>query len=78
MSRDKPTFAEFMANMFGPCIDHEHEQVGRCVYCKTCGRRLYQGGVMNSEELAAIREAINLDSSPVAASSETDKAGPDD
>jgi hypothetical protein len=76
MSRDKPTFAEFMASMFGPCIDHEHEQVGRCVYCKTCGRRLYQGGVMTADELAGIREAIALDGSPVAAGPEPEDNEP--
>jgi hypothetical protein len=52
------SYIEFLAKVFGDCIDHRHEQVGRCVYCSDCGRRLYHGGVMKADELAAIKEAI--------------------
>lgn len=51
--------ADVYAAMFGDCLDHEHEQIGPCVYCRDCGRRLYQGGVMSTAELGVIRELIN-------------------
>jgi len=57
----RPTFTQFIASVLGDCIDHPHEKVGRCVYCKPCGRRLYQGGVMTADELAALKEAIALE-----------------
>lgn len=49
---------EFLEHVFGDCIDHEHEQVGPCVYCRTCGRRMYHGKVLTAAELAEIRQAM--------------------
>lgn len=37
-------------------LDCETEMVGRCVYCRTHGQRMYQGTVMSAEDKAAIRE----------------------
>lgn len=54
---DKITFTEFMTAVFGNCLDHKHEQVGRCVYCAECKRRLYQGSIMSADDRAALREA---------------------
>jgi len=56
-----PSWLDIARAMFGDCISHEHEQVGRCVYCKTCGRRLYQGTVAAPDEIAALREAFALE-----------------
>ena len=52
------TIVDVMADALGACIDHPHEQVGPCVYCKPCGRRLYQGAVMTADEIATLHEAI--------------------
>lgn len=49
---------DLMADTLGACIDHPHELVDRCVYCKPCGRRLYQGELMTAAELADLREGI--------------------
>ncbi len=49
---------ELMGKILGQCIDHEHKQVGRCVYCKICKHRLYQGTIMTASERAALKEAI--------------------
>ena len=57
----KPTFTQFIGAVLGDCIDHPHEQVGRCVYCKQCGRRLYQGSPMSADDLATIKEALALE-----------------
>lgn len=54
----KPEWADVVRALVGDCIGHEHEQVGRCVYCKQCGRRLYQGTVWPAEIRAEIREAL--------------------
>jgi hypothetical protein len=61
------SLADFWKGSFGACIDHEHRQVGPCVYCKPCGRRLYQGLVMTAQELDTVRETIALADSPLAA-----------
>lgn len=50
--------ADFFAAVFGDCVDHQHEQVGRCVYCKDCGRRLYNGTVMTRKELDDVKQVI--------------------
>ncbi len=47
-------------SILGDCIDHQHEQAGRCVYCKTCGRRIYQGTLLTADEIAALKEAFAL------------------
>jgi len=57
-SPPKPTFAEFVRGLLGDCIDHEQEQHGRCVWCKPCGRRLYQGTKMTASERAELKEAL--------------------
>lgn len=54
------TFAEFLTALLGGCLDHRHEQVGRCVYCVTCNRRLYEGPVLDPDDLAAIKEYLAL------------------
>ena len=54
----KLTWDAAIRSIFGNCIGHEHEQVGRCVYCKTCGRRLYQGTKFTSDELAELKQAL--------------------
>ena len=59
----KPTLAQFFAAVFGECVDHAHEKIGHCVYCVTCGRRLYQGEVMSADELAAVKEVIVMGAS---------------
>lgn len=51
--------ADVFAAMFGDCLDHEHEQIGPCVYCRDCGRRLYQGGVMTPDEIADIKQLMS-------------------
>lgn len=40
----KKVFAEIW-RMLGEHDDHPWKQVGRCVYCGTCGVRLFQGRV---------------------------------
>jgi hypothetical protein len=55
------TLGELLAAIVGDCVDHPHEQVGRCVYCRTCGKRLYQGEVWNDEERAAARAVMRLE-----------------
>ncbi len=55
---EKPTWDQVIAAILGDCIDHEHEQVGRCVYCRPCGRRLYQGTVMPAGERAELKQAL--------------------
>lgn len=52
---DPPKMVAFIRSIFGECIDHEHEQVGRCVYCRQCGRRLYQGTVTPPDERAELK-----------------------
>ena len=47
--------ADIVRSIFGDCIDHEHEQIGRCVYCKQCGRRMYQGDVVPPAQMAALK-----------------------
>jgi hypothetical protein len=54
----KMDLADFLNSIVGDCVDHPHEQAGRCVYCKPCGKRLYQGTVWTDEERAAAREAM--------------------
>lgn len=54
------SLANFYRSLFGACLDHPHKQVGRCVYCERCSRRLYQGTVMTAEELGTVREVIAL------------------
>ena len=55
----EPTLSELMKTVMGDCIGHQpHKQVGPCVYCGQCGRRLYQGTVMPPAELAALKEAL--------------------
>lgn len=49
-----------MVEQLGDCLDHPHEQVGRCVYCKEDGRRLYQGKVMNKAEVGGLKELREL------------------
>ena len=44
--------------IFGDCIDHHHVQVGRCVWCEPCGRRLYQGTVIPADERAELKQAL--------------------
>ena len=58
MATDQRTIVDVMADTLGACIDHPHEQVDRCVWCKPCGRRLYQGEVMTADEIATLHEAI--------------------
>ena len=58
MADRPPDWTDAVKAIMGDCIGHEHEQVGRCVCCKTCGRRLYQGTVMPPGELAALRGAL--------------------
>ena len=55
---EKPSWDQVIAQILGDCIDHEHEQAGRCVYCKPCGRRLYQGTVMPAGERAELKQAL--------------------
>jgi hypothetical protein len=52
------TWDQVVTSIFGDCIGHDHEQVGRCVYCGQCGRRLYQGTVMPAGERAELKEAL--------------------
>jgi hypothetical protein len=54
------SLADFYRGIFGACVDHPHRQVGHCVYCKQCGRRLYQGTVMTADEIDSVREVIAL------------------
>jgi hypothetical protein len=61
---EKLTWQEFIRATFGECIDHEHEQIGRCVYCRTCGNRLYQGTVMPADELAELKAALAATDQP--------------
>lgn len=53
-----PAWDEVIRSILGGCIDHEHEQVGRCVYCQPCGRRLYQGTVMSASDRAELKTAL--------------------
>jgi hypothetical protein len=55
---EKPTWDQVITAIMGDCIEHEHERVGRCVYCTPCGRRLYQGTVMSARERAAQKQAL--------------------
>jgi hypothetical protein len=55
---DELTYEALIARLLGGCIDHEHEQAGRCVYCKPCGRRLYQGSIMPASERAELKQAL--------------------
>lgn len=55
---EQPTWDQVIRSIVGDCIDHEHKQVGRCVYCKTCGRRLYHGTVIPPGELAELKAAL--------------------
>ena len=55
---EPPTWTQVIRSILGECIDHQHEQVGPCVYCKTCGRRLYQGTVIPAGELAELKRAL--------------------
>lgn len=52
----------FVAGVFGDCLDHRHEQVGHCVWCATCNRKLYQGQVLTAEDIAALHEAVEWES----------------
>ena len=56
--KPKVSLGELMADVLGDCVDHPHKQVGSCVYCIPCSRRLYHGTVMSADELAALRETI--------------------
>lgn len=56
---EPPTWDQVIRSILGDCIDHEHERVGRCVYCKECGRRLYQGTVMPLAERAELKAALD-------------------
>ena len=38
--------------------EHPWKQVGACVYCDTCGVRLYQGEALTEQEKAELREAV--------------------
>ena len=60
-NRQPPSVAELLTAMFGECIDHQHEQVGPCVYCQPCGRRLYHGKVLTTAEHEQIRAFMNAD-----------------
>ena len=55
---EKPTWDQVIAAILGDCIDHGHEQAGRCVYCRPCGRRLYRGTVMTAGERAELKQAL--------------------
>ena len=55
---EKPTWDQVITAILGGCIDHEHEQAGRCVYCRQCGRRLYQGTAMPAGDLAELKQAL--------------------
>jgi hypothetical protein len=57
----RPSLVSVYRSLFGDCIGHEHKQVGHCVYCVPCGRRLYQGTVMPAEEIGALREWLAAD-----------------
>lgn len=51
------TIDDVYRDLLGECIDHPHRQVGRCVHCKTCDRRLYQGRVLSPADRARIKAA---------------------
>lgn len=42
------------AGLIAEHTDHEWEQVGRCVWCKPCSVRLYQGEVCTGPEKEAL------------------------
>jgi hypothetical protein len=57
-SNERPTWADVIRKILGDCIEHAHEQVGGCVYCAQCNRRLYQGEVMSLEDRTELRVAM--------------------
>lgn len=56
-----PTWDTAVKAIFGDCINRPHTQVGPCVYCVPCGRRLYQGSVIPAAEMAELRAALALE-----------------
>lgn len=52
------SWEQLIRGIFGDCISHQQEQVGACVYCVPCSRRLYQGTKMTDAELADLRAAL--------------------
>jgi hypothetical protein len=45
-------------SQLGEHLTHPWHQVGPCVYCEPCSRRLYQGEVLTDQEKAEIQEAL--------------------
>lgn len=45
-------------------VDHDLAQVGRCVYCNTCGQRLYQGKLWTPKERDELRALAAGDPGP--------------
>jgi hypothetical protein len=39
--------------------DHKLSKHGRCVYCDTCGQRLYQGLMLSAEDRAELRKILD-------------------
>jgi hypothetical protein len=67
-----------MVEQLGDCLDHPHEQVGRCVYCKEDGRRLYQGKVMNRAEVGGLKELRRLMAEEVKAEGDSEEDSEED
>jgi hypothetical protein len=42
----------------GEHVDHPWRQVGPCVYCDTCGVRLYQGEALTEDDKNELRDAV--------------------
>ena len=59
-----PSLADLYRSVLGECLNHQHKQVGRCVYCADCNWRLYQGTVMSEREIQAVRDLLAAEEEP--------------
>lgn len=66
-----------IADQLTGCADHAWEQVGRCVYCTDCKRRLYQGTIPSSHTNVTRRAARSWDAArdPAATQAMRDRWG---
>lgn len=50
MTAPARTVEDIYRDLMGDCLSHPHVQEGRCVYCKQCGTRLYEGRMLSALE----------------------------
>lgn len=55
----KVSWIDVMRRIFGECLTHPHQQIGRCVYCSACSRRLYQGTLVPMADRRELQEEMD-------------------